>query len=423
MNVLVIGSGGREHSLCWAIKKSPKCDNLYCLPGNMGIASVAECLPLDVMNNDQILKKCQELLIDFVLVGPEVPLVNGIIDHLSKEGILCFGPRQEAAMIEGSKIFMKDILTRSGVPTAEYECFDEYEAAVGYIMKKGAPIVIKAEGLAAGKGVTVAYSIEEALNALDNIMKKKIFGDAGSRVVIEECLVGQEVGFSTICHGLDGISFAPAQGHKAAFDNDKGPNTGGMGAYSPVPIFTPEIEKYVMDEIIAPVLKTMCDLGKPFSGILYAGLMITKNGPKVLEFNARFGDPEIQAILPRLKTDFLEILTAAAEGRLKDIQLEWHDGIGICVVMASNGYPGDYKKGTEIKGLDSFEKEENALLFHAGTKLSGNGIIISNGGRVLGVSAIGKNVKEAQKRAYSAIDRIDWPDGFYRRDIGWRAAS
>ena len=347
--------------------------------------------------------------------------MNGIVDALEKENILCFGPSQEAAMVEGSKVFMKEVLSQSSIPTAKYKCFDNFDGAKKYIEEQGAPIVVKADGLAAGKGVTVAHTIEEAIEALDTIMNKKIFKEAGNEVVIEECLIGQEIGFSTLCNGTDVISFAPAQGHKAAYDNDNGPNTGGMGAYSPVPIFTKEIENKVINEIVIPALKTLDDMGKPFKGILYAGLMITDKGPKLLEFNARFGDPEIQAILPRLKADFLEILIATSNNKLDEIKLDWEDGFGICVVMASKGYPGKYDFGSSIKGLEYFDTNHDAVLFHAGTKFDGQNGVISNGGRVLGISSTGKTVKEAQQKAYSYISNIDWPEGFYRTDIGWRA--
>ncbi|MGE3623326.1 MAG: phosphoribosylamine--glycine ligase, partial [Bdellovibrionales bacterium] len=373
MKILVVGSGGREHALCWAVAKSPLCSKLYCAPGNAGIAAVAECLPVAADKVAEIVAECRTKQIEFVIIGPELPLTLGLADALRAEGIACFGPDKAAAALEGSKGFMKDVCARAGISTAAYGHFTDAEAAKNYIQSQGAPIVVKADGLAAGKGVTVARTIEEALTAVDDAMVKKIFGEAGASVVIEECLEGEEVSFFALCDGETALPFAAAQDHKAAYDGDKGPNTGGMGAYSPPPVFDAAMEARVMREIIEPAMKTMNDLGIPFTGVLFAGLMLTKTGPKLLEFNVRFGDPETEAILPRLQSDLLALLYAASKGMLDGITIQWHDYSALCVVMAANGYPGDYNKGTVIKALGEAAEVTDSYVFHAGTARSATG--------------------------------------------------
>jgi phosphoribosylamine--glycine ligase len=421
MNVLVVGSGGREHAICDAIKLSPLCGKLYCAPGNAGIAEVATCLPIGVEKIDEIVAAAKDHKIDFVMIGPENPLCLGLADKLRAAGIKCFGPNQDAAALEGSKGFMKDVVSRAGVSTAEYKRFTDPESAKAYVREKGLPIVIKTDGLAAGKGVTIAHTEAEAFAAIDDAMIKHMFGASGTELVIEEFMEGEEVSFFAISDGKTALPFASAQDHKAVFDGDKGPNTGGMGAYSPAPIFTPEMQVRVMQEMIRPTVDEMARMGCPFTGVLFAGLMITQQGPRLLEYNIRFGDPETQAMLPRLKSDFLQMLIAASEGRLNEIQGDWHDQTALCVVMAANGYPGDYLKGSVIRGLTDANKIPNAHVYHAGTKLNDKGEMTSYGGRVLGVTAMGATAEEAQRIAYEAVDKIDWPGGFCRRDIGWRA--
>lgn len=423
MKVLVIGSGGREHALCWAIAKSPLCSKLYCTPGNAGIATVAECLPLAVDKIDAIVAECKLRQIDFVVIGPELPLTLGLADALRAESISCFGPSKAAAELEGSKGFMKDVSARAGVPTARYQRFTNAESAKAYAKGQGAPIVVKADGLAAGKGVTVARTIDEAIAAIDDAMTKKIFGEAGASVVIEECLEGEEVSFFAVCDGETALPFAAAQDHKAVGEGDKGPNTGGMGAYSPAPIIDATMEARIMREIINPTVAAMKQMGKPFTGILFAGLMMTRDGPKLLEFNVRFGDPETEATLPRLKSDLLSLLFAASKGMLDGITIELHDHAALCVVMAANGYPGEYKKGTVIRGLDQAAAVSESVVFHAGTAKNAQGDITANGGRVLCVTGFGKTIAEAQSLAYQAVDKIQWPEGFCRRDIGYRALA
>jgi phosphoribosylamine--glycine ligase len=421
MKVLVVGSGGREHALCRAIAVSPLCSKLYCAPGNAGIAALAECLPIAVDKIDAIVAECRARQIEFVVVGPEMPLTLGLADEIRKAGIFCFGPSKAAAALEGSKGFMKDICTQGKIPTAAYKGFTDAVAAKDYIKAQGAPIVVKADGLAAGKGVTVARTVDEALAAIDDAMVKKIFGDAGVRVVVEEFLEGEEVSFFALCDGETALPLAAAQDHKTAFDGDKGPNTGGMGAYSPAPVIDAAMQARIMREIVDPTMKAMQKANAPFSGVLFVGLMMTKAGPKLLEFNVRFGDPETEAILPRLKSDLLALLYAASKGMLDGIAIEWQDKAALCVVMAANGYPGDYKKGTVIRGLDQAAAVAETFVYHAGTVKSAAGEIVANGGRVLCVTGTGATIAEAQKRAYQAVDKINWPEGFCRRDIGWRA--
>jgi phosphoribosylamine--glycine ligase len=420
MNVLVIGSGGREHALCWALRGSQLCDRLFCAPGNAGIAEIAECVSVQAENVAGLVTFAVGHGIEFVIVGPEAPLVMGLVDRLEEAGILAFGPTAEAAAIEGSKGFMKELCERRGVPTAEYARFDEPDAAKEFILRHGAPLVVKADGLAAGKGVMVCHNENEAYAAIDRIMTERAFGEAGAQVLIEDFLTGEEVSFFALVHGERAIPLASAQDHKPALDGDQGPNTGGMGAYSPAPIVTEAVSDDIMARIILPVARGLAEDGRPYSGVLYAGLIFTNRGIKVLEFNARFGDPECQPLLLRLRSDLLTTLVACAEGRMDEIELAWHTDPALVVVMATHGYPGHYGRGSIIRGLDAARQVPGVTIFHAGTKLE-NGHVVANGGRVLGVAALADSIAEAQARAYEAVDRIDWPEGFCRRDIGWRA--
>jgi phosphoribosylamine--glycine ligase len=422
MKVLVIGSGGREHALCWAIAKSPDCDELYCAPGNAGIDQVAITVPIAVDDLDAIMDFVSENGVNFVVVGPEGPLVEGLVDRLEDAGVPAFGPNARAAEYEGSKGLTKDLCAKYLIPTADYARFDEPDAAKEYIRVQGAPIVVKADGLAAGKGVIMCRNVNEAYAAIDHIMTESAFGEAGAEVVIEEMMVGEEASFFALVDGKTALPLVAAQDHKAVFDGDEGPNTGGMGAYSPAPIVTKDLAERVMDEIITPTIRGAAAEGRPYKGVLYAGLMITDEGPKLIEYNVRFGDPECQPMMMRLKSDALELLLACAEGRLDKIKVEWHDAAALCVVMATEGYPGAYGKGSKIKGLDKAGALKDVMVFHAGTAEEG-GNIVAAGGRVLNVTALGKTVKAAKKRAYEAVDLIDWPEGFCRSDIGWRAAG
>jgi phosphoribosylamine--glycine ligase len=421
MRVLVVGGGGREHALCWAIAASPLCDALYCAPGNAGIAQDAECVPIAADDIEGLLRFASENTIDFVVVGPEVALVLGLVDRLAEAGIKAFGPSKAAAELEGSKGFMKDLCAKYAIPTAAYGRFTDAAAAKAYIEDNGAPIVVKADGLAAGKGVTVAQSIEEALAAVDVAMTDSAFGDAGQELVIEECMVGEELSFFVLVDGKTALPLVGAQDHKAVGDGDTGPNTGGMGAYSPAPALTEALQAEIMERIITPTVEGMAAEGAPFTGVLYAGLMLTDEGPKLLEYNVRFGDPECQVLMVRLRSDILPALVAACDGMLETFDLRWSDDAALTVVMATEGYPGDYAKGSEIHGLDAVNPE-NAMVFHAGT-VSENGRLLANGGRVLNVTASGATIGEAQAKAYAAVDQIDWPEGFCRRDIGWRAVA
>ncbi|HJO72343.1 MAG TPA: phosphoribosylamine--glycine ligase [Rhodospirillales bacterium] len=420
MKVLVVGSGGREHALCWAIAASPLCQDLLCAPGNAGIVQVAACVPVAANDVGGLVDLAVKEGADFVVVGPEAALVAGLVDRLGNKGITAFGPSAKAAELEGSKGFMKDLCARFDIPTATYACFDEPDAAKAYIHARGAPIVVKADGLAAGKGVVLCRNENEAYAAVDHIMSERAFGAAGDALVVEEFLEGEEASFFALVDGTRALPLASAQDHKAAFDGDTGPNTGGMGAYSPAPVITGEMADTVMERIVTPTIEGMAALGRPYKGVLYAGLMIDADGPKVLEYNVRFGDPECQPLMLRLKSDLLEVLVACAEGRLDEAAVEWHADTALTVVMAAKGYPGPYEKGTEIKGLDALAGREDVVVFHAGTMADG-GRVLANGGRVLGVTARGATVVAAQENAYQAIDRIEWPDGFCRRDIGWRA--
>ncbi len=425
MRILVIGSGGREHALCWAIAASPLCDKLFCAPGNAGIAGEAECVPIAATDAARIEQFCRAERIDFVVVGPEQPLVDGLVDRLEAAGIAAFGPGRAAAALEGSKGFAKDFCARHGIPTAAYRRFGDAEGARAYVDEThrrsgGAPLVIKADGLAAGKGVTIARSRGEAHAAVEAAMVDGRFGAAGAELVIEEFLEGEEASFFALVDGAHALALAGAQDHKAVGEGDTGANTGGMGAYSPAPCLTPVIEAEVMERIIRPTVAGMAAEGRPFKGVLFAGLMLTDSGPKLIEYNVRFGDPECQVLMMRLKSDLLPALLAARDGVLRDFDLRWRAEAALCVVMAAKGYPGEPLKGTEIRGLGDAAHDDAVTIFHAGTRAAG-GRILADGGRVLGVTALGRDVAEAQRRAYAAVDRIRWPEGFCRRDIGWRA--
>jgi phosphoribosylamine--glycine ligase len=421
MNILLLGSGGREHALAWKMASSPLVQTLYCAPGNAGIAQEAAGVALDVADHAAVIAFCQANEVDLVVVGPEAPLCAGIVDDLAAAGIKAFGPSRAAARLEGSKGFTKDLCEANGIPTAAYGRFDDAVAAKAYIRARGAPIVVKADGLAAGKGVVVAATVDEAEAAVDMMFGGGL-GAAGAEVVVEEFLVGEEASFFALCDGETAIALASAQDHKRAFDGDQGPNTGGMGAYSPAPAMTPDMTRRTMDEIVLPTVAAMKAMGTPYKGVLFAGLMITADGPKLIEYNVRFGDPETQVLMLRLMSDLVPALLATADGLLRNFDLRWFPDAALTVVMAAKGYPGSYAKGSVIAGLDEAAKGEGVEIFHAGTAEE-NGRIVANGGRVLNVSARGKTVAEAQRRAYAAVDRIDWPDGFCRRDIGWRAAE
>lgn len=420
MRVLLIGSGGREHALAWKLAASPLLTKLYAAPGNPGIAREAELVKLDIADHAAVAAFCKDNAIDLVVVGPEGPLVAGIADDLRDQGIRVFGPSKRAARLEGSKGFTKDLCAKYGIPTAAYGRFTDLTAAKAYVEKVGAPIVIKADGLAAGKGVTIAMTLDEARAALDACFDGA-FGDAGAEVVVEEFMTGEEASFFCLCDGTTALPFGTAQDHKRVGDGDIGPNTGGMGAYSPAPVMTPEMVERTMREIVEPTMRGMAELGAPFAGILFAGLMITDKGPKLIEYNTRFGDPECQVLMMRLKDDLLVLLNAAVDGQLAHSSVRWRDEAALTVVMAARGYPGTPEKGSVIRGLDE-AAGDGVEIFHAGTAING-GALVANGGRVLNITASGKTVGEAQSRAYTALDRIDWPQGFCRRDIGWQAVA
>jgi phosphoribosylamine--glycine ligase len=421
MNILILGSGGREHALAWKMAASPLTTKLYCAPGNAGIAQEAECVALDLADQQAVITFAKDKNIDLVVVGPEVPLVAGIVDHLEAAGIKAFGPGKWAARLEGSKGFTKDLCKANKIPTAAYERFKGAAAAKDYVRKKGAPIVVKADGLAAGKGVVVSETVAEAEAAID-VMFGGGVGAPAWEIVIEDCLVGEEASFFALCDGETAIALASAQDHKRVYDGDKGPNTGGMGAYSPAPIMTADMNQRVMDEIIHPTVRALKAMGAPYKGVLFAGLMITKDGPQLIEYNVRFGDPECQVLMLRLMSDLVPALLAARDGQLKNFDLRWYPDAALTVVMAAKGYPRDYQRGTVIEGLDAAAQIAGVEIFHAGTKAEGSRIL-ANGGRVLNICARGKTVREAQARAYAAVDKIKWTDGFCRRDIGWRAIA
>ena len=419
MNILILGSGGREHSLAWAIKQNPKCDNIYVAPGNAGIAEIARCISIDILNPEKVLQTVKKYSIDFVIIGPEAPLAAGVGDYLRKERILTFGPSKASAQLETSKKFTKEICDASGAPTANYAAFDSLESATAYIKTQGAPLVVKADGLAAGKGVIVATDIEMALSAVDEIFDGS-FGDAGASVVIEEFMEGEEASLFVLVDGETVLPIGTAQDHKRVGEGDTGLNTGGMGAYSPAPILSEAVLNKTMDRIIRPTVREMVNRGMPFTGVLYAGLMIKDSNPRLVEYNVRFGDPECQVLMMRLGGQILDALLSTANGELSDVKINWAEDHSITVVMASNGYPGSFKKGSQINGLANLPSDSNSICFHAGT-MEKNGKIVANGGRVLNITTRAETLIEAQKSAYEIIKNIDWPEGFYRKDIGWRA--
>lgn len=418
VNILVIGSGGREHALFWKLSESPQTERIYAIPGNPGMGEMTD---IAVTDNAAILQFAKEKDIGLVVVGPEVPLMNGLVDDLEAAGIPAFGPRANAAEIEGSKSFAKDLMKKYGIPTARYEVFAEAEAARAYIRSEGTPIVVKADGLAAGKGVVVAMTEQEALDAVDAIMENNLFGDAGARVVIEEFMEGEEASLLAFTDGTVIRPMISAQDHKRAFDGDKGPNTGGMGTYAPAPVMTPELTERAVEEILKPTISAMEKEGRAYRGCLYLGLMITADGPKVVEFNARFGDPETQVVLPLLDGDLVQIMHACADGTLADVPIRWKDGAAVCVVLSAGGYPASYEKGNEIYGIGNAEKL-GALVFHAGTAKK-NGKIVTNGGRVLGVVGMGKDIASAVQSAYDAVDQISFKGEYHRKDIAHRALN
>ncbi len=421
MKVLLIGSGGREHALAWKLAASPLLTRLYCAPGNPGIAEAAELVALDAADHAAVIAFCKDKGIDLVVVGPEAPLVAGLSDELRAAGLRVFGPSKTAAQLEGSKGFTKDLCARFDIPTGAYGRFNNAPKAKAYIRQQGAPIVVKADGLAAGKGVVVAMTLDEALEAVDACFEGA-FGAAGAEVVVEEFLDGEEASFFCICDGKTALPLGSAQDHKRVGDGDTGLNTGGMGAYAPAPVMTPAMVERTMRELIEPTMRGMAKIGAPFSGVLFAGLMIGADGPKLIEYNTRFGDPECQVLMMRLESDLLEVIDAAVDGRLDEVELRWKDDPALTVVMAAEGYPSNVKKGGVIRGLDRLEGLEGVKVFHAGTAEK-DGAIVANGGRVLNVTATGRTVAEAQAKAYEAVKMIDWPDGFYRSDIGWRAVA
>ena len=421
MNILVIGSGGREHALCWRIKQSPKLKRLYCAPGNGGIAQIAECADISVDDVELLLQFALRKKIDLTIVGPEVALVAGIVDAFTSKGLKIFGPSKAAAELEGSKVFAKEFMHRRNIPTAVYKVFDHSSEALVFLEKAQFPLVIKADGIAAGKGVYVCADLKQAKVAVDEIMVKKIFGTAGDRIVIEECLQGPEVSVLAVCDGKHFLVLPTAQDHKRIFDDDLGPNTGGMGTFSPSLLVNAEVLDQIITRIIEPAIRGMYQEGNPFKGVLFAGLMLTADGPKALEFNVRFGDPETQSILPRLQTDIVEMFLAACDGRLHEMKVRWDDQACVCVVIASGGYPGKYQNGFAIQGLGQI-KDEDTIVFHAGTKNDG-GILVTNGGRVLGVTALALSIDAAAKKAYNAVSKIEFEHMFFRRDIGNRAVK
>lgn len=420
MKVLVIGGGGREHAIVWKLAQSPRVDRIYCSPGNAGISEIAECIDIDISDHESLIDFVKYDWIDLTIAGPEDPLTKGIVDKFEREGRRCLGPVKDAARLEASKVFAKEFMRKYNIPSAEYKTFTSYIHAEEHVRMKGAPIVIKADGLAAGKGVFVAKTVDEAISALRVIMKEKAFGPAGDRVVVEECLEGEEASYLVFTDGKTILPMASSQDHKRVYDNDEGPNTGGMGAYSPAPVITPEVEKKIMDRVMKPAIRGLKKEGIKYKGILYAGIMLRDGEPYVLEFNCRFGDPETQPILTRLDSDLLEISLAITDEKLSDIALEWRPEASVCVVAASGGYPGKYETGKLITGLDDVKQMEDTVVFHAGTAYDGQDIMTA-GGRVLGVTALGKDIREARDRAYEAIGKIHFEGMHYRKDIAGRA--
>ncbi|MFZ1471053.1 MAG: phosphoribosylamine--glycine ligase [Paracoccaceae bacterium] len=419
MNILILGGGGREHALAWAVKQNPKCDRLIVAPGNAGIAALAETATINILDGAAVVGFCEENAVDFVIIGPEAPLAAGVADATRAAGLLTFGPSAAAARLEASKAFTKEICDACAAPTAGYARFSDAEAARAYVRAKGAPLVIKADGLAAGKGVIMGMTLPEALAGIDEIFGGA-FGAAGAEVVVEEFMSGEEASFFVLCDGVNALPVGSAQDHKRAFDGDSGPNTGGMGAYSPAPVMTPAVQDQVMRQIITPTIQEMARRGTPYQGVLFAGLMIEGGQARLIEYNCRFGDPETQALMMRLGAQALDLMLACAEGRLDSTQVAWAEDHAISVVMAAQGYPGDYAKGSVIGGLDALREDSRHMVFHAGTRAV-NGQITANGGRVLTVTARGDSLKAAHDAAYAMVDAIDWPQGFCRRDIGWRA--
>ena len=420
MNVLIVGSGGREHALTWKIAQSPLVEKIYCAPGNPGMSKLATCVDIGVSDFNGLISLAKEKTIGLTVVGPEVPLADGIADRFAEEGLKVFGPNAAAAQLEGSKAFAKNIMAKYGIPTAEYGEFTNADEAIAYIKDKGAPIVIKADGLAAGKGVTVAHSVEEAVQAIQDAMLNRTFGDAGDKVIVEECLIGEEASILAFTDGKSIIPMVPSQDHKPVYNDDKGPNTGGMGAYSPAPVVKDEFLKEIEESILRPCVEGMAGEGCEYKGVLYAGLMITDDGPKVIEFNCRFGDPETQVVLPRLKSDIVPVLLACCDGSLDAISVEWDPGACVSVVMASGGYPKSYEKGELITGIEDAESEEGLVVFQAGTKLDGDSIL-TNGGRVLNVTAMGADVASTIDKAYRGVKKISFNKSHYRTDIGRKA--
>ena len=421
MRVLVIGGGGREHTLVWKIAQSPLAERIYCIPGNAGISEIAACRKMDIEEEFEPLSRfAMDEKIDLTVVGPEDPLANGIVDHFESLGLKTFGPSKAATEIEASKVFSKKLMDKYGIPTAKGEVFGDPQEAASYIREVGMPIVVKADGLAKGKGVFPCRNLQEALVALNTIMIEKAFGEAGNKVVVEEYLEGEEASFIAFTDGKTILPMASSQDHKPIYDGDRGPNTGGMGAYSPAPVVTDEVHDLIMDTVMKPAVRGMAAEGRPYKGVLYAGLMIAEGRPKVLEFNARFGDPENQAVIPRLKSDIVPVMQACIDGTLGEVELKWADGPAVCVVMASGGYPGEYEKGKVITGLEAAGAMEDVVVFHAGTAREG-GHIVTNGGRILGVTALGSDIEGAIGRAYEAVEKISFEKAYFRRDIGHRA--
>lgn len=418
MKVLVVGGGGREHALVWKLSQSPRVDKIFCAPGNAGIAQLAECVDISATDVDGLLEFAQRAEIDLTVVGPEAPLIAGLTEKFESAGLKVFGPGQKAAEIEGSKALAKEIMEKYGIPTAKYQVFTEAAPAIAYIKELGAPIVVKADGLAAGKGVIVAEDVDTAVNAVKEIMEDQIFGEAGARVLVEEFLEGEEVSVLAFTDGENVVPLVPSQDHKRVFDNDEGLNTGGMGAYSPAPVYTPEIAEITIKDILIPTIQGMKAEGRTYRGVIYAGLMVTKDGPKVLEYNARFGDPEAQPVLMRLETDLVDIIDSILEGRLDKQEIKWSEEATVCVVMASGGYPGSFEKGKVISGLEQVSSD--AYVFHAGTALQ-NDEVVTSGGRVMGVTAKGKTIKDAINNAYAEVEKIHFDGVHYRKDIGAKA--